>query len=136
MSVSRSFARLSRCLAAVFLVLLLPAGASAQARVLTLTADSAGPLTLTLASDAYRLRLDLTQVGADSATVEVACQGMGAVTCDAGPGPQLALRAGARSALTFAVRPARPGRGLVMVRVRDPLTGARTSAALLVTVTP
>lgn len=128
--------RMPAALTAALLVLLLPAGVSAQARTLTLTPDSAGPLTLALAADPYRLRLDLTQRGADSATVEVACQGMGAVTCDAGPGPQLALRAGVTSALTFAVRPTRPGRGLVMVRVRDPLTGARTSAALLVTVTP
>ena len=136
MSLHRSLARLPAALAAALLLLLTPAGASAQARTLTLTPDSAGPLTLALAADPYRLRLDLTQVGADSATVEVACQGMGAVSCDAAPASRLRLGTGAPSALTFAVRPTRPGRGLVMVRVRDPLTGARASAALLVTVTP
>jgi hypothetical protein len=62
--------RLAAALAAVLLALLTPAGVSAQARVLTLTADSAGPLTLALSGDVYRLRLDLTQLGADSATVE------------------------------------------------------------------
>ena len=69
--------RLAAALAAVLLVLLLPAEASAQAATLTLTPDSAGPLTLALSGDPYRLRVDLAQLGADSATVEVTCAGMG-----------------------------------------------------------
>ena len=133
-SMPRLLARLPAALAAAPLLLLTPAGVSAQARTLTLTPDSAAPLTLAVSADAYRLRFDLTQLGADSATIEVACAGMGAVACVSAPARTLRLGPSEGRVIEVAYRATRPGRGLVVLRARDPRSGTRAIATLLVTV--
>lgn len=99
----------------------------------TLARQGASADTVSVAADAYRAAFTLTNRGADSATFYVACVGVGAAACVT-PERPIRLAAGQQFALTVDYRATRAGRGLVVLRVRDPRSGARGSAALLLTV--
>ncbi len=99
----------------------------------TLASQGASPDTVSVAAVAYRAAFTLANRGADSATYYVACVGVGAAACVTAERP-IRLAPGERFALTVDYRATRAGRGLVVVRVRDPRSGARARAALLLTV--
>ena len=101
---------------------------------LTLAAQRATADTVSVAPDAYRVGFTLTNRGADSATYYVACAGLGAAACVTAERDPIRLAPGQQFALTVDYRATRAGRGLVVVRVRDPRSGARASAALLLAV--
>ena len=99
----------------------------------TLARQGATADTVSFAASAYRAAFSLTNRGADSATYNVACVGVGAAACVT-PERPIRLAPAQQFALTVDYRATRAGRGLVVVRVRDPRSGARASAALLLTV--
>lgn len=99
----------------------------------TLARQGASSDTVSAAASAYRAAFTLTNRGADSATYYVACVGVGAAACVT-PERSIRMASGQQFALTVDYRATRAGRGLVLVRVRDPRSGARASAALLLTV--
>jgi hypothetical protein len=91
--------------------------------------------TVAVRAEAYRVRFTLTHRGADSVTYHVACSGGGAAPCVAVSADSLRLAPGQQVTLAVDYRATRAGRGLVVLRVRDPRTGVRASIALLLTVT-
>ena len=99
----------------------------------TLARQGASGDTVAVAASAYREAFTLTNRGADSATYYVACVGVGAAACVT-PERPIRVAPGQQFALTVDYRATRAGRGLVVVRVRDPRNGARARAALLLTV--
>jgi hypothetical protein len=119
----------------VLLLLLAPAAVAAQTAAVALAAEGATADTVPVKADPYRLRFTLTNRGADSATYYVACAGLGAAACVSAPRDPVRVAPGQQVVLVVDYRATRAGRGLVVLRVRDPRTGARASAALLLTVT-
>jgi hypothetical protein len=100
----------------------------------TLARQGATADTVSVAANAYRAAFTLTNRGADSATYYVSCVGMGAAACVTAERDSIHLAPSQQFALTVDYRATRAGRGLVVVRARDPRSGARASAALLLTV--
>jgi hypothetical protein len=100
----------------------------------TLAAQGATADTVSVAAVAYRVGFTLTNRGADSATYYVACAGLGAAACATGRADPIRLAPGQQVTVAVDYRATRAGRGLVVLRVRDPRSGARASAALLLTV--
>ena len=107
----------------------------AQAAPVTLRSQGPTADTVPVAATARRVAFTLTNSGADSATYYVACAGLGAAACVTGWADPVRLASGQHVTLMVDYRATRAGRGLVVVRVRDPRSGARASAAFVLTVT-
>ena len=110
-----------------------PSAVSGQVLV-ALASQGATADTVSVAADAYRVGFTLTNRGADRATYYVACAGVGAAACLTRWADPVRLASGQQVTLAVDYRATRAGRGLVVVRVRDPRSGARASAALLLAV--
>ena len=120
---------------AAFLVAAPPLAIAAQTAQPTLATQGATVDTVSVATDPYGVRFTLTNTGAETATYYVTCAGLGAATCASAPADPVRVAPGQQVTLAADYRATRAGRGLVVLRVRDPRTGARASAALLITVT-
>lgn len=99
----------------------------------TLARQGATADTVAVAAAAYRAGFTLTNRSADSATYYVGCVGVGAAACVTAE-RSIRLPPGQQFALAIDYRATRVGRGLVVVRARDPRNGARATSALLLTV--
>jgi hypothetical protein len=109
--------------------------AVAQTGSVTLASQGAAADTVPASATPYRVGFTLTNRGADSATYSISCTGLGVAACATAPTDPVRVAAGQQIALAVDYRATRAGRGLVVLRVRDPRTGARASASLLLSVT-
>lgn len=101
----------------------------------TLVRQGASPDTVAVAASAYRAGFTITNRAADSATYYIGCVGLGAAACVTAARDSIPLAPGQQVTMQVDYRATRAGRGLVVFRVRDARSGARASAALLLSVT-
>ena len=129
------FARHARASLGVVLLLTTASVSVAQTGSVTLVSQEAAIDTVAVSANPYLAHFTVRNAGADSATYSTVCTALGAVACAGGTASSVRLGPGQQATLNITYRATRAGRGLVVLRVRDPRSGTRASAALLLTVT-